>query len=642
MNVNTKDILRYQLKSFFVLTCMGILAFWGTLHSPFLYDDAHAIVENPYIQQLSGFQENVGIENIFNRSVLLLTFAINREIGELEVFGYHLFNIIIHILTGLIWYFLVNELLFLETDRQRFSKLPLICASIHLITPLTVETVTYISSRSSGLATFFYLLAFYIFCRLVNPERGSISPLNKLFFISGIFTFLFLGVGSKEIVVTFPLMAIIYLWFITPEEKRKFLKTKVAVLLLPLLLYFFYRYLEQGNIFSLKADPVSEQTSRFLYFLSQIKVALNYYLLKLFLPLNLNFEPDIRLLSGVMDWQLIFSACVLATGAFMVYRNKSPILKFAVIWFVVTLLPTSSIIPLKQIATEHRTYLPGLGFSLAVGWVFLSVQSNRAITTGLLFLFLSLIFVLTVHRTLDYRTEILLWKDTAEKSPNKALVHNNLATAYMAEKMLDDAERELDLTLRLNPTQSDAYSNLGHIYFQRDNMKQAVEEFDRAIALGSDKPDTFYFAGLAWSKQGDHRSAIPFLKQAVKMRPNKANYHFDLGNAYQKTRFFDEALREFKLTLDIQKEHPQAQNNIGVIFWNLKSYERAETEFKKALEIQSDLPEIHHNLSALYLRNSDYTNASFHLKQVLNLQPDNAKARKLLDYALSKLKENPS
>ena len=126
MNVKPTDVIGYQVKSLIVLTCMGILAFWATFHSPFLYDDAHAIVENPYIQQLDGFQKNVGIENIFNRSVLLLTFAINREIGGLEVFGYHLANILIHILTGLVWYFLVRELLLLEPDRQRLNHLPLV------------------------------------------------------------------------------------------------------------------------------------------------------------------------------------------------------------------------------------------------------------------------------------------------------------------------------------------------------------------------------------------------------------------------------------------------------------------------------------------------------------------------------------
>ena len=388
----------YQLKSVTILTCMGLLAFWATFYSPFIYDDAHAIVENPYIQHLSDFQKSVGIENIFNRSVLLLTFAVNREIGGLDVFGYHLINVLVHILTGLVWFFLVSELLLLEPFRHRLNRLPLICASIHLVNPLTVETVTYISSRSSGLATFFYLVAFYIFCRLVRPRKENLAWAGKLLFIVGISGFLFLAAGTKEIVVTFPLMAIIYIWLITPAGERKSLKTKIGAILLPLLLYFCYRYMEQGNIFSLKADPVSGETSRFLYFFSQIKVAVHYYLLKLFFPFNLNFEPDIRLLPEFIDGQLVFAVGILGAGAIMIFCHKSPILQFAVLWFFITLLPSSSFIPLKQIATEHRTYLPGLGFSLALGWLFLNAPSVRALATGLLLAFLSLNFLLTVNR----------------------------------------------------------------------------------------------------------------------------------------------------------------------------------------------------------------------------------------------------
>ena len=638
MNLKTTDLFRDQIKSLTLLICMGLLAFWATLHSPFLYDDAHAIVENPYIQHLDDFQKSVGLGNIFNRSVLLLTFAVNREIGGLEVFGYHLFNILVHILTGLLWYFLVSELLLLEPDRKRFNRLPLICASIHLLHPLTVETVTYISSRSSGLATFFYLLAFYIFCRLVRKENMEWK--EKLLFSAGILGFLFLGAGTKEIITTFPLMAIVYIWLVTPAEKRKFLKTKIGALLLPLLLYLCYRYLEQGNIFSLKTDPVSGETSRYLYFLSQIKVAVNYYLLKLFLPFNLNFEPDVRLLPGIMDWQFIFSAGVLGIGAMVVYRSNSRVLQFAVLWFAVTLLPTSSFIPLKQIVTEHRTYLPGLGFSLALGWMFL--RAPRVLAVCLLFLFFPLTFLLTVNRSLDYRSEVSLWEDTATKSPNKALVHNNLATSYMAAKNFDKAEQELVLTLQLNPTQSDAHANLGHIQFQRENWKQAVEKFYRAIALGSGKPDTYYFMGLAWSNQGAYTEAIPFLQQAVTLRPHKAHYHFDLGSAYQNTGSFDEALKEFNQTLTLQPNHPQAQNNIGVIFWNLKAYEKAEIAFEKALKIQNDLPEIHHNLAALHLNTHHYAQAILHLEQVLKLQPENTTARKLLDFAQGQMKAGPS
>jgi protein O-mannosyl-transferase len=635
------NIIGHQLKSVMVLTCMGLLAFWATLQSPFLYDDAHAIVENPYIQHLSDFQEIVGIENIFNRSVLLLTFAVNREIGGLDVFGYHLTNVLIHILTGLVWYFLVSELLLLEGPQHRFKGLPLICASIHLVNPLTVQTVTYISSRSSGLATFFYLVSFYIFCRLVRPRKEKLARTDQFLFIVGILGFLFLGVGAKEIVVTFPLMAIIYIWLITPAEQRKSLKTKIAFMLLPLLLYLCYRYIEQGSFISLKTDPVSGETSRYLYFLSQIKVVVHYYLLKLFLPFNLNFEPDIRLLPGFMDGQLLFAVGVLVTGAVMGVRHKSPVFQFGMLWFFITLLPSSSFIPLKQIVTEHRTYLPGLGFSLALGWVFWNARPFRIWASSLFLVFISLNFLLTVNRSLDYRSEVLLWEDTADKSPNKALVHNNLATAYMGSKMLEEAKKELAITLRYNSTQPNAYANLGHIHFQQEQWAQAITEFNHSIALGSLKPDTYYFSGLSRIKISAYQEAIPFLQKAVSMRPHSPHYHFDLGEAYRQQRSFDEALQEFRQVLEIQPRHPQAQNNIGVIFWNLKAYEKAEEEFKKALAIQQDFPEIHYNLAALYLKDKRYPKALLHLKQVLKLQPENATAQKLLDHVLSQVKRGP-
>jgi protein O-mannosyl-transferase len=630
----------YQLKSVTVLTCIGILAFWATFHSPFLYDDAHAIVENPYIQSLNEYQSKVGIENIFNRSVLLLTFALNREIGGLDVFGYHLTNILIHILTGLVLYFLVRELLLLERPPHRLNRLPLICAFIHLVNPLTVQTVTYISSRSSGLATFFYLIAFYIFCRLVRPGKEDPAWSEKLSCIIGICIFLFLGVGTKEIVVTFPFMAIVYIWLITPAEQRKSLKAKIGIILLPLFLFLIYRYLEKGSIFSFNADPVSGETSRYLYFLSQIKVAVHYYLLKLILPFNLNFEPDIRLISGVMDGQLFFSIGVLITGAILVFRRKSSLLIFAVLWFFITLLPSSSIIPLKQIATEHRTYLPGIGFSLILGWVFLNTKRPQALTICLFIVFLSIYFLLTVNRSLDYRSEIMLWKDTAQKSPNKALAHNNLATAYMEEKMFEEAKSELSITLGLNPSQSDAYANLGHIHFQSKNWDKAIQELDRSIFLGSNKPDTYYFSGLARSNRNRKKDAVPFLQKAISLRPHKAQYHFDLGEIYRQLEYFDEALHEFRQVIDIQPEHPQAQNNIGVIFWNLNAYDQAEIAFKKALNIQQNLPETHNNLAALYLIKNRYAKAIPHLEQVIKLQPDNLKVRKLLNHSLNQIKRD--
>ncbi|MCH8157379.1 MAG: hypothetical protein IID18_06460, partial [Nitrospinae bacterium] len=369
----SQTVLPSRLKVLALLCCSGILVFFATMHSPFLYDDAHAIQDNPHIKNLSEFQEIVGIQNIFNRSVLLLTFAINHAAGQTNVFGYHLVNILLHICVGIVLYFLTAELLALECAdlKPRLRKLPLAAALIHLFNPVTMESVTYLSSRSSVLAALFYLLSFYFVVRFASGQKRERNGLKGAFHLPLALLFFLLGLGTKEIVVTLPIMAVLYLWIQSPEKSLRKFFPELSLMLVPLLAYLLYRYIEMGSLLVLKTDPASYLMDRGLYFLTQIKVLVSYYLLKLLLPINLNFEPDIRLVSGFTDWEWMAALAVMGGLAWVVYRQKSVLLKCAVFWAWLTILPTSSIIPLKQIAIEHRTYLPGLGISLGLGILFL-------------------------------------------------------------------------------------------------------------------------------------------------------------------------------------------------------------------------------------------------------------------------------
>ena len=162
-----------RFRALALLCFCAVVVFFATVHSPFLYDDAHSIEDNPHIKDLSKFQQKVGIQNIFNRSVLLLTFSINHALGQADVFGYHLVNIMLHLCVGIILYFLTTELLTLEqpTLTSQFQKLPLVVSLTHLFNPVNVESVTYISSRSSVLVTLFYLFSFYLFVRFSKVKE---------------------------------------------------------------------------------------------------------------------------------------------------------------------------------------------------------------------------------------------------------------------------------------------------------------------------------------------------------------------------------------------------------------------------------------------------------------------------------------
>jgi len=619
---------------------MGLIAFSGTLHSPFHYDDVHAIVENPHIKDLSKFQEKVGIQNIFNRSVLLLSFAINQHFGEFEVFGYHLVNILIHILTSILWFFLIKEFLLIESIKKiSFKKnLPLICSSIHLLNPLNIQAVTYISSRSSLLATFFYVLAFYILVHIKKPIKGIISKVNFLILVFFFLIILFLGFATKEIVASFPLMAIVYIWLSTAKQNRKSLVPQIASILFILIGFLAYRYLQQGNLFSLKADPTSEETHRLLYLLSQIRVVVGYYFLKLLAPFSLNFEPDIILYKSWFHWDWFISLLVLLSAGVAVFKQNSILIKFGAAWLCITLLPTSSFIPLKQLATEHRAYLPSLGFSLILGCIFLNIKIQRFIPQILFIIFLLLISLLTLNRSLDFRSEISLWEDTSKKSPHKALVQNNLATAYMGANQLEKAKVALNKALSIDPLQIESHVNLGHIASRKKNWKVAIEKFDLGIALGTKRADTFYYSGFARNILGKYEEAIPYFKNAITIKPFNADYHFDLGNSYQKLNQFDDALFHFRKALQINPNYYKAHNNIGTIFWSIGELDKAKFEFEKVLHINPNIPTIQNNLASIYLKKGEFKKAIPHLETLINLQPKNVNAKKLLQFSLEQLK----
>jgi len=619
-----------RVKALALICVCGIIIYFATVHSPFIYDDAHAIEDNPYIKNLSKFQQMVGVQNIFNRSILLFTFSVNHAIGQLDVFGYHLINLMLHLCVGIMLYFLTMELLTIENPAltPTFQRLPLAVSLIHIFNPINVESVTYLSSRSSVLVTLFYLSSFYLFIRFVNSKEKK-KKWKNIHYPIVIFFLFYLGLGTKEIIVTLPIIAVLYLWVHSSTKNfHKFLP-ELAVILIPLIIYLLYRYVQMGNLLVIKTDPYSYMIDRSLYILTQIKVVISYYFVKLIFPINLNFEPDIRLVSGFLDWEWVVSLIIGVCIAIGIFYQKSILLKCAFIWALITILPTSSIIPLKQIATEHRTYLPGLGINMGLGILFLRGVSHRKLIPPTLFIFLVIYGLLAMKRSLDYRSEINLWQDTVRKSPYKSMVHNNMGTAYLSKERLKEARKSFEVSSALSPSSTDPYINMGHIDARNKEWDKAKLKYDLALKLGANRSQVFFNSGLMRLKLNKPAEALPFLLEAIKIKNHRPLYHQELGNAFRMLKQYDSALKSYRKVLELEPNYVEAQNNIGVIFWNLKILDKAELEFKKAL-VMKDKTKIHNNLANLYIAKKQFSKAIPHLKTVLGRKPNDSRARNLL------------
>ena len=384
-----------------------------------------------------------------------------------------------------------------------------------------------------------------------------------------------------------------------------------------------------GNLLIIRNDPYSHLVDRGLYLLTQIKVVVSYYLVKLLFPINLNFEPDIRLVSGLLDWQWIAALLTGLSLAYGIFYQKSVLLKGAFFWALITILPTSSIIPLKQFATEHRTYLPGIGISMGIGILFLRAAPLSRLIHPALIVFLVIYGFLTMQRSLDYRSEINLWEDTVKKSPYKSMAHNNLGTAYLSKERIKEARKSFEVSLALSPSSTDPYINLGHIHARNEEWNKAQLKFDLALKLGANRSQVFFNSGLMRLRLNKPEEALPFLLKAIEIKKYRPLYHQELGNAFRKMEQYDSALQSYRKVLELEPNHVEAQNNIGVIFWNLKALDRAEMEFKKALKMEDKIT-IHNNLANLYIAQKRFSKALPHLKTVIAKQPNDLRARNLL------------
>jgi len=342
-----------------IILTVGV-AYSNTYTASFHFDDQHTIVENPRIKHIenipSFFWKNEG--PVGSRPLLLVTLAINYALGGLNVIGYHIFNNLLHAINGILFYFFVLTVLNLPRFREKWASLSkeiaLFSAILFVVHPIQTEAVTYIISRSMPMATFFYLLGFILYTRAVETGRRS--------FYVWLFVVSFLGMASREDFITFPVMLFIYDVMLLSSFKDALRRWWVYLFIwltaaYRLWLSFTYKGGEESAGFGVKL------LTPYQYLLTQFNVIWTYVRL-LFLPINQNLDYDYPIAKSFFEFPTILSflahLLVIAFALFMFKRNR--LVTFLILWWYITLSPSSSFIPIIDVIFEHRVYLPSVGF----------------------------------------------------------------------------------------------------------------------------------------------------------------------------------------------------------------------------------------------------------------------------------------
>lgn len=374
----------WTLLSLISIILLGAIVYSNTLNASWHFDDQVVVTENWTIRDLKGC-----FTSIFsgNRSVGFFTFALNYHFNKLNVKGYHLVNIAIHILNGLLVYTLVR--LTLKTKAMADSRLAaysrflsLASGLIFVVHPLQTQAVTYIAQRFASLATLFYLLALVLFVKarlslLQGKKFFSLSHLGLYFF--SLFS-CYLAMHTKEITFTLPFMILLYEFFFIDSTLKK--AGRRVFYLLPFLLMLSIIPFHTLNL-SFKegaskplGDIIGEMReqaqetpliSRHDYLLTQFNVIVTYIRL-LLLPVNQNLDYDYPIARTLFQFRTFFCFLFLLTLAILALYlfKRSRLISFAISWFFITLSVESSIIPIRDVIFEHRVYLPSVGFVILI------------------------------------------------------------------------------------------------------------------------------------------------------------------------------------------------------------------------------------------------------------------------------------
>ncbi len=679
----------------YLILTLAIGALYGnTLSHSFHYDDFPSILEKPWIRGLDKIP--TFITNISIRPVVIFTFNLNYAISEFEVWSYHLFNILIHLAVVLLIYLFTKLMVnFLHRTQPSFpwtwKNVPFIASFIFAIHPLNTQAVTYISGRSSLLATVFFLATCILFFKGFpnNPqskENFSLNPStlkSTLYFFSAMVC-LILGGLSKIIVITLPaILFLCHFYFYSEKTFRNWITTAYVPILLiamPMAAFIAYRFFSKGGILPTGPTEFSAST----YFLTQTFVIPFEYFWKMLFPINQSIEVHYPIIS---NWSTITNYIGLSVlGIFVAITfwvsSISRLAGFGLMWMFVTVLPTSSFVPLLDVAVEHRTYLPLIGFSIFFATTIngiIQIFKNSALKRNFAYGFCGFLGIcmatLLVHRNSVWKDDVSLWTDARRKAPRLVRVYNNLGEAYDKLSRYPEAIEEFQAALKLDPNYVFALNNLGNIYGKMNYFSKAIPYFKKVISIKERYAPAHYNLARAYQSTNQNEKAlihyrkaidiIPHFEQAIynyallaiqikkpkiaveyfykfiELQPNNVRGYFGLGNAYAYSNQFDQAIQIFKKGIEIDPNYLLTYVNLATAQMQSGKIKEAISTYQQILNKNPGIAGVHKNLGLIYAQHQpNIQKAIYHFEKSLHLDPKQPEAP-IIQNVLLEMKNQP-
>ncbi len=572
-----------------------------------------------------------GKQDKLYRPLACLTFGLNWYIGQDNVYGYHVVNLTVHILTAWFLFLTLQLLLYIHYKKQYppqfFTGAALLAALLWALAPIQTQAVTYLVQRMASMAAMFCIISIYTYL------RGRIASEKKYIWYFFCILAFFAALGSKEnAILLLPSLVLLEFSFFKHGTitKRQFVIFAVTASVLLIAATFFVRYGLGHTPFSF-SSPLSfldSYSSRSFTFseriLTQLRIVL-MYLSQIFLPVadRLSIEHDINLSGSLFSpWStfpsiiLIFSLIV---GSFS-YLKKYPMICFPILFFFLNHTVESTIFPLELIF-EHRNYLPSLFLFLPLGILVAHIlYSNppqplfrRIAVTLCTVLFLIVSGHATYTRNLAWATEGTLWTDVLRKAPNSARAAHNLGRYYHEIGQYQQAYHYFQLSLKNAETaaspkrsQQTTLNALGSVAYIVGNHEKSRDYYEKCLDINKKNPVCLENSVLAYLRSGLSVNALIQAKKLINEYPEPVNYQYLTALAAYQSRDQSIALTHLQKIAGASVENHLYMYLAGRILMREQAYPNSLFFLKRASKLSPNTAKYQLAVAEAYHANKNF------------------------------------
>lgn len=564
---------KYTFLVVLLLIVLTLGVYWPVQNYDFInFDDSMYIVENGYVQHgitLEGLYWAFSTKyfGLWN-PLVWISFMADFELFRYNPGGYHWTNVILHIINGILLFFVLRNLTG-SIWRSTFV------AALFALHPINVESVAWIAERKNVLSTFFWMLTILFYIQYVKqPHWKRYLP---------VFISLALGLMAKPMLVTLPFVLLLLDYWpmnrmmihtqkkfdveAVPPAVKKSLRflvlEKIPLLALSAIsiwVMFCSPQVTPVPQFKTTLDPIIAQR------ITNVIFSYVMYLKKFFWPLDLHI-PYLYL--NIPIWQIFLSVFILIVITFFVCKNlrKHPFLPVGWFWFLGTFVPVIGFIQIgEQTMADRYAYVTFIGLFIMVAW-----GAGRVALKNIYFkrlMIFASFAAIAFFMALTYQ-QVQLWKDsstlfhhTLKKDPLNyaayAVIGGDLARHGEYEKAL----YYYDKTLKLSPGVYIAYVNKGAVLLILGRYSEAIAVFEKAIKLDPSSFSAYYQIGYTHFLDNNLDKSMEYTLKSIEKNPDYAEAYNLLGAVFMKKGKIDEGIFQFQKALRFDRYNRNARNNL--------------------------------------------------------------------------------